>query len=57
MIQMFLDQNPFDEEHAWKNWRVSLLMLLPICVSRVIPVHVAYAHLVHFSRMRLVRFS
>ena len=54
---MFLDQNPFDEEHAWKNWRVSLLMLLPIYVSRVIPVHVAYAHLVHFSRMRLVRFS
>ena len=47
VIYMFLDQNPSDEEHTWKKWRVSLLMLLPMCMSRSIPMHVAYAHLVH----------
>ena len=47
VISMFLDQNPSDEEHTLKNWRVSLLMLLPMCSSCAIPMHVAYAHLVH----------
>ena len=40
---MFLDQNPYDEEHAWKNRRVFLLMLLPTCLSCVILMHVACA--------------
>ena len=49
---MFLDQNPSNEEHAWKNGRVYLLMLLPtcashardLCVSDVFLVQATYAH-------------
>ena len=43
IIWMFPDQNPSIEEYTWKNWRVSLLKLLPTCTSRVIPMHAACA--------------
>ena len=47
---MFRDQNPFIEEHAWKNWSLSLhatahmRILCDSCacdlyVSHVIPMH------------------
>ena len=49
MIWMFLDQNPFDEEDAWKNWRVSLLMLLPMCASHALLMQVVYLRLMRFS--------
>ena len=43
VIWMFSYSNPFHEEHAWKNWRVSLFMLLPTCASCVILMLMTYA--------------
>ena len=49
MIWMFSNQNPSVEEYVWKNWRVSILKLLPTCTSRVIPMHVACASPVRYN--------
>ena len=43
MIWMFPDQNPSIEEHAWKNWRVSFLMMMPTCTSHAVLMYITCA--------------
>ena len=51
VIQMFPYQNLSNEEHAQKNQRVFLLIVLPTCVSPTIPMHEAP---LRFSCMQLM---
>ena len=46
---MIPNQNPSNEEHAWKNWIVYLLMLLSTFMPHAIPMHAVCAHSVRYS--------